>query len=217
MGADGVSKPIRLQNDYITGALPVAPSIFMSLYAADLINSIYNIEELSYLELGIWYGNTFNKIKCKDKVSVDTQFPATFNCTTDEFFQHNNRRFDIVFIDADHSYPSVCRDFNNSVFTVKKYIVVHDLVPPDKNHTKPDACGDSYKLLHYIVQNVDYANYFTLNRPEDCGLTIFRRPFPLIPIDSNLKIEYDDFVVNTLPKVKFADFNTIIERLNHER
>jgi hypothetical protein len=184
----------------------------MSLYAADLINCLPNIENLSYLELGVWYGNTFNKINCKDKVGVDLRFPATYSgITTDEFFSINFRQFDIIFIDADHSCLSVARDFNNSIKRAKKFILMHDLVPPDRNHAKSTACGDAYKILNYFIDN--HINYLTLRNPEDCGLTVVIPPFKEIEVDKIENIDYDVFVDRTKPKVKFREFNNIIESI----
>ena len=76
----------------------------------------------SYLELGLYEGETVNKIKqhTSDITGVDIidrKIPdITFvNKATDVFFSENIRKFNVIFIDADHSYKSVEKDFDNSL------------------------------------------------------------------------------------------------------
>jgi hypothetical protein len=89
-----------------------------------IINNIDQIENYSYLELGVNDNINFYQIKCKDKFSVDMNGQAMFTGTTDKFFEEfsKNKKFDIIFIDANHNYDYVLRDFNNSIDHASKWI-----------------------------------------------------------------------------------------------
>jgi hypothetical protein len=159
-----------------------------------IINEIEGIEDYSYLELGIYNNKNFNVIKCKNKYSVDTNGRAMFTGTTDDYFAqlNKNTKFDIVFIDANHDYDYVLRDFNNSVKICNQWIILHDMVPPDKEHTNTKFCSDSYKVLHYIKNNTDL-EVFTLD--NNYGLTFVRMPgVELNPDSYSANLSYEDFV-----------------------
>ena len=65
-----------------------------------------------YLEIGVGKGKNFNKINCLVKHSIDPEYPATFVMTSDKFFKEldDSERYDIIFIDGDHSKRAVMRD-----------------------------------------------------------------------------------------------------------
>ena len=145
----------------------------MSDYIVEIVNSLSDIENLSFLELGTDQGVNFKNILCIDKESVDINGKATHNMTTEKFFKTNNRRFDIIFIDADHKSTSVVDDFNSSIEICNKYIFMHDMYPPCEEHTAPQCCNDSYKVLHHMV-NVFGITVHTLN--TDSGLSFVKIP-----------------------------------------
>jgi len=53
-----------------------------------------------------------------------------FNSNTDEFFKLNAVKYDIIFIDADHSYIGVKKDFENSlkILNSNAILIFHDIV-----------------------------------------------------------------------------------------
>ena len=164
----------------------------MSDCIVEVINSIPGIENLSYLELGSDQGVNFSNIKCKDKESVDVNGKATHTMTTKKFFAQNKRRFDIVFIDADHSSSAVVQDFNSSIEICNKYIFLHDMFPACEEHTAPRCCNDSYRVLHYMV-NVRCVNVATLN--TDSGLSFVNSPFtPIENLASIYPCNYKEFL-----------------------
>jgi hypothetical protein len=125
----------------------------MSKYAATVINSIPGIGRMKYLELGVAGGKTFNAIKAGEKIGVDKSYrpaPGCLQLDTDTFFMSlTTVKFDVIFIDADHTYDQVVKDYNNSMrhLAADGWIFIHDLVPPDEMHTDPRLCGDGYKFL----------------------------------------------------------------------
>jgi hypothetical protein len=142
----------------------------------------------SFLELGTFDGKNFRSIPCDDKVSVDTNGHGTFTGTTDEFFFVNKRRFDVCFIDADHSVDAVIRDFNNAILCCDKAIVLHDLVPGSIEMTAQGYCGDAFRLLYHLWRN--HVRVGTLNC--DCGLTVVKKA-DWIGIEDVEMVSYSEF------------------------
>lgn len=146
---------------------------------AQLINSLPNIEDKHYLELGIAGGWTFDNIKCKKKIGVDIQedTKANYIMTTDDFFEvYSGNIFDVIYIDANHSVKNVVRDFTNSIKLIKDHgiILVHDLIPLDKRHTQRHLNGDGYKFLYLMCKqqlNKEVIEFYT--HKNNCGLTMF--------------------------------------------
>lgn len=146
---------------------------------------IYNIAMTtgctSYLELGLYKGNTINRVStvveyCVGVDIVPVNIAGKFILSsTEEFFKHNTDTFDIIFIDADHSFEAVKRDFDSSLSILNKHgiILIHDTDPVSKEYVAPGYCGDSYKLLRYLANNCNL-NVITLPVLE-AGLTIVNR------------------------------------------
>lgn len=137
-----------------------------------------------YLELGIYDGYNISRIKphCPYCVGVDIKdVRNTFNynfilSSTDDFFKNNTDIFDIIFIDADHSFESAKKDFNNSLKILNKFgiIILHDTDPMTEFYAQPGYCGDSYKIINWIIENHPDLNVITLPVTQ-AGLTIVNR------------------------------------------
>ena len=85
-----------------------------------------------YLEIGVRNPkDNFNKINCNYKVGIDPNGKTTFTVTSDEFFQQNEEKFDIIFIDGLHLEHQVDKDIINSldVLSENGTIVMHDCNP----------------------------------------------------------------------------------------
>lgn len=147
-------------------------------YSSNIINLICDIGSKCYLELGIEDNTNFNNTHALNKKSVDTNGMATFTGTTDEYFQQldKSESFDVIFIDANHDYDYVLRDFNNSIKHCKEWLVLHDMVPPSFYHTHHTQCSDSYRILYYIIKEQPDIIFYTLKDPIYCGLTFIRMP-----------------------------------------
>jgi predicted O-methyltransferase YrrM len=141
-----------------------------------------------YLELGVRDGRNFLKIApyCSTAIGVDIS-PIPFNLhqnmefhqmTTDEYFNnlHPDVKFDIVFIDADHSHEQSLKDFLNVKDRVidDGFIFFHDTYPYDPTYFSPDACNDCYRTALYIKQNfIDDFEILTL--PINPGVTMVKK------------------------------------------
>lgn len=159
-----------------------------------IINNIAGIEEYSYLELGIFNNVNFNSINCKNKFSVDMNGNAMFTGTTDEYFDQlsASERFDIIFIDANHDYEYVIRDFNNAIKHANKWVLIHDMIPKSAKFTQSKFCSDSFRVLQYLIKETDFEIY-TMN--NNFGLTFVRMPATNItPPAKYSTTPYDEFV-----------------------
>ena len=166
--------------------------ILMDL-GADILAEINNINQKTYLELGVRDNKTYNKVNAKSKMGVDTNGAAPFVGTTDEYFEQNpDKRYDIVFIDACHDKDFVLRDFNNSIRISNEWVVLHDMIPPTEFHTRQNRCSDSYRILYRMLTATDFEVY-TMN--ENMGLTFVRMPATEIQLtDAELNLTYSEYV-----------------------
>lgn len=182
-----------------------------------ILNNINNIEKYSYLELGINDNNNFNAINCKNKFSVDINSNAMFTGTTDEYFEQLslNKKFDIIFIDANHNYDYVLKDFNNAIDHANKWILIHDMIPPSADFTAEYRCSDSYKLLYYFHKEENFELYSTI---ENYGLTFIKLPAKKVYPDPRYKdIEFNEFSSYISKNVKLYSEIELINFLNEGR
>jgi len=160
-----------------------------------------SIKPKSYLELGLYKGECITQIAkhvplCVgvDIVDVPHKNFTFYKKTTVEFFKTNNQTFDVIFIDADHSFTSAQQDFVNSLKILNKggVIIMHDTDPAELKLIDPGYCGDSYKMIEwfkeYNMTATDKLTYITLPI-EPAGLTLIRR-------------ESDSRIIDVLPKNK---------------
>lgn len=137
----------------------------------------------NYLELGVEYGLNIQEIKTlvdlcvgvdindiQDKEGIDF-----YQMTTDEFFKKNKKNFDIIFIDANHKFEQVQKDFDNSLKILNKFgiIILHDTDPIIEELMGDSYCSDSYKIVDYISKKKNL-NIITLPIQET-GMTLVMR------------------------------------------
>ena len=139
-----------------------------------------------YLELGVADGKNIHMIRdyveycvgvdvkdiCLDKDKIFYNLMST-----DEFFEKNIfGNFDIIFIDANHDWIYVRRDFENSLKILNEFglIILHDTDPIHNIMLQKDYCSDSYHINDYIYANHKDLDVITL--PVcDMGLTLVKR------------------------------------------
>lgn len=96
---------------------------------------------LSYLEIGVEYGECMQNVHFTNKIGVDPDPKFVSNnsnvviakLTSDEFFQRqsSNATFDVVFIDGMHQVEYFTKDLNNSIkhLSDNGLIFIDDIIP----------------------------------------------------------------------------------------
>lgn len=139
----------------------------------------------TYLELGVLKGERVTKIAAYVDlaVGVDMNVPELkkdyefCHMATNVFFDDlvsKFPKFDMVFIDADHSYEQSYKDFVNVVPYVEEngLIFMHDTFPQTKEHTNLGVCGEVYKTAIKIRQDPAYE---IVTIPTFPGMSIIKK------------------------------------------
>ena len=183
----------------------------------EIIQNIINKQNYqNYLEIGCDKNENFSKIKIKNKIGVDPLQGGTIRKTSDEFFNSNTEKFDIIFLDGLHTYEQTIKDINNSLKFIKSsgVIVIHDCLPKKIwNQIVPRIYGhwngDVWKA---IVHSRTYQNADTYTCIADHGLgLIFKRKNKNL-----LEIKIKEF-----KKLKFSDYyknhKIFMNPISHEK
>lgn len=154
----------------------------------------------SYLELGVYDKTTFNNINCANKKCVDLIRPADYQMSTDDFFAINKDKYDIIFIDANHTEPYLSRDIKNSLQILNEngVIVLHDVNPPDE-FSQIDSNMLYQTAWKAFVKFRFSSNYLTYSYPTDCGLGVIDTS-KTIKIKKNDNIDYENLEYEDLEK-----------------
>lgn len=142
-----------------------------------------------YLELGFSKGVCFNAIipLTKEAYTVDinnsyfgkdTKTIFHYHGTTTKFLENHDedKKFDLVFIDADHKHGSSLNDFRLVLPLVNDnaLILLHDTYPSTEQLISKSYCFDTYKTADYIRKNyTDVCEICTL--PFYFGISIVRK------------------------------------------
>lgn len=138
-----------------------------TVFSTDIINYLIKKHNFTnYLEIGIWKGENFNKVICEHKDAVDPGVEGilspcvNYPITSDNFFElikdHNNIKYDLIFIDGLHECEQVYKDINNSLkhLTDDGFIILHDCSPISKlasTYPRPPQAhlwnGDVYRAF----------------------------------------------------------------------
>ena len=106
-----------------------------------------------------------------------------YNGKSDDFFKDamaNKPQIALAFIDGDHTYEQVKKDFDNVWEHVVKdgYIFLHDTNPPSEEWTVPEKCGDVFYLIEDLEESHmrTVLDIFTFTRSAfNVGLTMVRK------------------------------------------
>lgn len=151
----------------------------------EIINFLSNNDSTIYLEIGVDWGETFKQVNIKNKTGVDPAFkvdPLTLpgKCYTmysDDFFDQNIQKYDIIFIDGLHTYQQSHRDLLNSIKFLNHngVIIIDDCFPADEIAAISDVnaslkareeagqkgnmtwMGDVYKTVIWLNDNTDWS------------------------------------------------------------
>lgn len=145
----------------------------------DIINGLIQENEYkTYLEIGTQQSVSGHQVKIEHKTGVDPapmeriegDYDEFHQITSNEFFAINKQRFDIIFIDGDHSHEQSRKDFANAIYLLNKngVIVMHDCLPMNEEYAGPLWCGEVFKTLADIhFSGMDYKVY---NHDHGCAV-----------------------------------------------
>jgi predicted O-methyltransferase YrrM len=92
------------------------------------------------------------------------------------FFQYkvNDKEYDLVFIDGDHSREQVLEDTTQALnhLAPDGLVVLHDTYPTTKAQTDPQWSGTAYKARELLEDDMDLQVY---TFPVTFGLTLVSR------------------------------------------
>ena len=143
-----------------------------------------------YLELGVSKGVCVNAIaplcttvygvdinNCYKFIKDNTNLIWYHGTTTDFLNSHDpKKKFDLVFIDADHTHKSSLNDFKLVLPLVNDngLILLHDTYPSREELTTTSYCADTYKTADYIRKSYsDVCEIVTL--PFYYGVSVVRK------------------------------------------
>jgi hypothetical protein len=103
-----------------------------------------------------------------------------FNMKSDDFFEQDKlgkSKIALAFIDGDHDYEVINRDFWNTVehMVPEGFIFFHDSLPPDKTWMVDHKCGTVYRLRNEL-ESLEALEVFTFPFSAfNVGLTMVRK------------------------------------------
>ena len=170
----------------------------------DIIQNIINKRGFkSFLEIGSFNNDTFDKILVQNKVGVDPERGGNIRLTSDEFFKTNKSFFDIVFIDGLHLYEQVRKDFFNSLNFLNPggVILIHDCLPSkfrDQVRLRSHELwnGDVWKLV-VELRTLDYIQLYTIIADYDVAIVKIGKNENILKFNKDFrKLTYKDYCSN---------------------
>lgn len=167
----------------------------------DIIQNIINKRGFkSFLEIGSFNNDTFDKILVQNKVGVDPERGGNIRLTSDEFFKTNKSFFDIVFIDGLHLYEQVRKDFFNSLNFLNPggVILIHDCLPSkfrDQVRLRSHELwnGDVWKLV-VELRTLDYIQLYTIIADYDVAIVKIGKNENILKFNKDFrKLTYKDY------------------------
>ena len=99
--------------------------------------------------------------------------------SSDSFFQNQKLpKIAFAFVDGDHSYEQVKKDFFNinNILQDNGLICLHDTYPPHEDYLSEGQCGSSYKFRQELEKDNRFDVFtFPLTVAKGVGLTMIRR------------------------------------------
>lgn len=157
-------------NTYLELGVANGGSFFInSIFSQQTTKLIHCVDCLAYQDAP-HVKQTFSKINSKVN-KLKEFFPDKeihfFNMTTDDFFIQNTQKYDCIFIDADHSYEGVMKDYINSLKFVNKngWLIFHDI-----NNSDTGVCRAWNEIKNkHAIQNI-----FSHEYSKACGIGILK-------------------------------------------
>lgn len=139
-----------------------------------------------YLELGVQFGSTFNKVypHCKKAIGVDNikqtdPPPEPHELVIKDTIEYlkgipDDLKFDMVFVDSQHEFEHIKEEtlLLDQHLVPNAIVIFHDTYPANDHQLSPIECGDAWRIVSYLKTLQDW-EFVTL--PTQHGLTICRK------------------------------------------
>lgn len=193
--------------------------------------AISNFDQKScmYLEIGTYQNETFNTIPLplKNKFGVDPISGGNIRLSSDAFFEKNNIKFDVIFIDGLHTYEQCQKDIINSLHSISNegIILIHDLLPKNKFQEQIPRIqdvwnGDIWKVA-VELNNSKNIRFKIANIDHGIGIVKCEKNFDYVKMNDTLKNEkFDKFYYNyykQLPIINSEEALLFIDNLKKFR
>lgn len=174
-----------------------------------LVNLLISLKghNCKYLEIGCDDNELFDAVFCQHKIGVDPKRGGSHRMTSDEFFQQNNTKFDVVFIDGLHEYEQVRQDAINALNTTNDgaWIAFHDFLPRDwrEQHVprlRGSWTGDCWKLAVELSQT-EGIDFKIININHGVGVIRAKPGAQIKDMRKELKYAQFDRFIEELPNL----------------
>ena len=124
--------------------------------------------------------------------------------TSDKFFENNEEKFDIIFLDGLHTYEQTIKDINNSIKSVANdgLIMIHDCLPKKIwNQVVPRLYGhwngDVWKAI-VEARTYSHVDTFTCTADHGLGIILKRKNSKILETDKKdfKKLKFSDYYNN---------------------
>jgi hypothetical protein len=166
---------------------------------------------INYLEIGVFKGENIREIKATHKDGVDpgaegyTPPEVNFPMTSDKFFElikdHEDIKYDLIFIDGLHEYSQVKKDIENSLNHLQPngFIIMHDCNPVSYDAQIPDRKtiawnGNVWKAFVEFKQNNLLYECCVID--TDFGVGVIKNNFNLVNSKPLIDMDYQTFDSN---------------------
>ena len=173
----------------------------------------------NYLEIGTFKNDLFSYIKCKNKFGVDPVSGGNIRKTSDEFFETNDKTFDIIFIDGLHHYNQVKKDIQNSISVLKDdgIILIHDCMPRNFYYQAIPRCqlnwnGDTWKAF-LEFRSMEHLDAYCCYADEGIGVIFKRKNKNRLEINYKdfSKIDFNEFIDNYKIYLNLIEYDDLIK------
>ena len=175
----------------------------------------------TYLEIGCFAGEVFNKIKIEKKIGVDPVSGGTIKKTSDDFFKNNQEKFDCIFIDGLHEFYQVKRDINNSIKYLNNdgVILLHDCLPNNVYDQAMPRCqynwnGDVWKAIVECRTRNDI-DVYTCYADHGIGVIFNRKNSDRLNLnmDDFSKLSFKDYFHNHKKFMKIITYDELFKKI----
>lgn len=197
-----------------------------------IINYLLSLtKQKRYLEIGTYDAGNYEKIVASVKQGVDPAPAKNWagSCivteTSDEYFQRDIHKFDVIFIDGLHESSQVARDIANACAHLSDdgYIVLHDLNPQSEQAQLPTYSGgqwngDCWRAFAAFRASVPGYQSMVVDVDQGCGIISRakgKHPPELLKDYNFSTLSYDDFAKQRKTILNLIDWKEFIRVLAH--